>query len=118
MNTFNNHSAFHIQLLTELVDMNKYPVTQLIIDNNLSKEEWEEIVDMLQDLDARYKELKEARRVNCTPLLIEFAGRLNEKLNPNETIAALKKEKYFPSLMHVFTQIIKREEQKYWRSKI
>lgn len=116
MNAFNEHSSYHIQLLTELVNMDKHPMTQLIIDNNLSKEEWEELIDMLNHLNARYKEQKGL--VDFTPLLIEFAGRLNEKLNPNETIVALKKEKYFPSLMHIFIRIIKREEQKYWRSKI
>ncbi|MFB4474924.1 DUF1878 family protein, partial [Oceanobacillus caeni] len=36
---------------------------------------------------------------------------LNEKLNPNETIAALKKEGYYPSLMNEFTNIITRESK-------
>ncbi|OZU87921.1 hypothetical protein CIL03_14560 [Virgibacillus indicus] len=107
----NGVSSFHIQLLSKIIDMDQYPVIKLIIENNISREEFSELIQMLEMLDESYVQQKEEGFMDFTSLLVHFAGMLNEKLNPNHLIFALKKEGYFPSLMDEFIKIIKRDRR-------
>jgi len=97
---------FHIQLLTNIIDMDEYPFTKLIIENSLSKQEYDKVMSLLDDLNKLYVEQKEEGLLDFSSLLIKFAGMLNEKLDPNETIFALKKEGYYPSLINEFITIL------------
>ena len=97
---------FHIQLLTNIIDMDDYPFTKLIIENSLSKQEYDDLVSLLDYLNNLYLEQKEEGLIDFTSLLVKFAGMLNEKLDPNETIFALKKEGYYPSLINEFITIL------------
>ncbi|RLL45505.1 DUF1878 family protein [Oceanobacillus piezotolerans] len=102
--------TFHIQLLSNTVDMEQYPFIKLIIENDISKEEYKSLLNMLQYLNDKYDAQKEEGLIDFTSLLIHFAGMLNEKLDPNDTIQALKKEGYYPSLMNEFIDILYRYE--------
>jgi|SRR5699024_4941794 hypothetical protein len=104
--------AFQIQMLSRTLDSNRYPLTKLLIERNLTKQEYDELFNLLRDLNEQYEKEKEEGFLNFTPLLIHFAGMLCEKLEPNETIEALKKEGYFPSLMDEFIRILKKEQMK------
>lgn len=99
-------TSFHIQLLSNILDLTKYPMTQLMIENNLTKEEYDEFLQLLHRLHTEYELQKGEGFLNFTSLLIHFAGMLNEKLDPNITIYALKKEGYYPSLLTEFIRII------------
>lgn len=99
--------SFHVQLLSSLLDINRYPFTKLVIEKNVTYEEYSEIFQLLEHLDEKFRVQKEEGLLDFTSLLVQFAGLLTDKLNPNETIYALKKEGYFPSLMNEFIQIIK-----------
>lgn len=103
-------TAFHLQLLSNIIDLNNHPVTQLIIESNLTKEEYDELINMLHMLQTKYEVQKGEGFLDFTTLLIHFAGMLNVKLNPNATIYALKKEGYYPSLLTAFTTIIETDE--------
>lgn len=104
--------AFQIQLLSKTLDQKRYPFTKLIIERNVTKQEYENLFCLLEQLNDRYQKQKEAGLLDYTSLLIHFAGMLNEKLQPNETIYALKKEGYFPSLMDEFIHILKESQTK------
>ncbi|MBP1968979.1 hypothetical protein J2Z83_001082 [Virgibacillus natechei] len=112
MKTLNNNdtTSFHLQLLSKIMDMNEYPFINLIIENDITYKEFEELMHLLQKLDAQYNIQKEEGFLDFTSLLVQFAGMLTEKLDPNNTIYALKKEGYFPSLITAFTSIIEYEE--------
>ncbi len=99
-------SSFHIRLISKIIDIDQYPFIKMIIEKNMTEEEYEELMEFLSDLNLTYKQQKEEGLIDFTSLLIQFAGMLNEKLDPDETILALKKEGYYPSLMSEFTRII------------
>lgn len=99
---------FHVQLLTKLIDVEQYPFVKLVIESNITKEEYTELFQLLQMLEENYEQQKEEGFLDFTSLLIHFAGMLNEKLNPNETIVALEREGYFPHLIKEFMRLLNR----------
>ncbi|RKQ31275.1 DUF1878 family protein [Oceanobacillus halophilus] len=106
-----NTSSFHIQLLSKIIDIDQYPFIKLMIINNISENEYEDLFQLLTQLEDTFQQQKEEGLIDFTSLLVRFAGMLNEKLDPNETIFALKKEGYYPSLMDEFTKIIAAESK-------
>jgi|SRR5690625_2288723 len=108
----NRNTSFHIQLLAETIDIQKFPMTKLIIDLHVTEEEYEALFHMLQHLEKQYKIQKEEGFVEFTSLLVHFAGMLTQKLPPNQTIYALKKEGYYPSLMNEFIQLIEQDKDR------
>lgn len=105
--------SFHVQLLSRLIDVDQYPLIKLVIRNNITEEEYTELFQLLQMLENNYELQKEEGFLDFTPLLINFAGMLNEKLTPNETIYALEREGYFPRLVKEFTNLLEREHPLY-----
>ncbi|WP_164215069.1 DUF1878 family protein [Virgibacillus sp. YIM 98842] len=105
-------ASFHVQLLSKILNLDDYPVVKLIIENNLSKEESEELFLLLNKLNDQYERQKEEGFLDFTPLLVEYAGMLNEKLDPDNTIAALRQEGHYPDLMREFSKIIDMDKRK------
>ncbi|ASK60870.1 hypothetical protein CFK37_00925 [Virgibacillus phasianinus] len=101
--------SFHIKLLSRLVDVNHYPLVKLVIEKNMTKGEYSELFCLLQTLEEKYEIQKEEGFLDYTSLIVHFAGMLNEKLDPNETIYALEQEGYFPHLIKEFIKIIKQD---------
>ncbi|MEW9675039.1 DUF1878 family protein [Lentibacillus sp. L22] len=97
---------FHLQLLAKLIDMKQYPFSKLIIDHRVTFQEYKDLLDLLANLNEQYGIQKEEGLLNFTALLVHFAGMLTVKLDPTETIFALKKEGYYPSLMDEFIKIL------------
>ncbi|WP_246187688.1 DUF1878 family protein [Ornithinibacillus caprae] len=113
MAAYNNDTAtFHLQLLTKTLDMQKYPFIKLIIERTITNEEYDELFHLLHTLNSKYEVQKEDGLLDFSSLLIHFAGMLNEKLDPNETIFALKAEGYFVELMNTFIKIIEEDGRK------
>ncbi|MFC4559149.1 DUF1878 family protein [Virgibacillus kekensis] len=102
-------TTFHMQMLSKIIDMDRYPLTKLVIEKNLSKYEFEEMISLLEGLQKKYKGQKEEGLLDFSGLLVHFAGMLNEKLEPTSTIYALKKEGYYPSLMSEFLEVLTRK---------
>lgn len=107
-----NKASFQIHLLSKIIDMDKYPLIKLIIENNIDQEEYEQLFALLERQNGLYEQQKEEGFLNFSSLLVEFAGMLNEKLEPNETIYALRKENYFLELTDEFLKIIREENAK------
>lgn len=105
-------ASFHVQLLSKILNLNDYPVVKLIIEKNLTKAESEELFRQLSRLNHLYQQQKEEGFLDFTPLLVEYAGMLNEKLDPDETILALQQEGHYPALMHEFRNIIEMDKRK------
>lgn len=103
-----NTMSFHVQLLSKLIDVDQYPFVKLVIEHNISKEEYTELFQLLQTLEDKFVQQKEEGFLDFTSLLINFAGMLNEKLDPNVTIHALRREGYFPHLIKEFTRLLER----------
>ncbi|RYG72903.1 DUF1878 family protein [Lentibacillus lipolyticus] len=87
--------------------MEQYPFIRMIIENNISKQEYDELFELLENLNKQYKAQKKDGLLDFTSLLLHFAGMLNAKLHPDKVIIALKKEGYYPSLMNEFMRILK-----------
>ena len=102
-----NNKSFHVQLLSKLIDVDQYPFIKLMIENDISKEEYTELFQLLHTLEEKYVQQKSEGFLDFTALLINFVGMLNEKLEPNETIQALEREGYFPHLIKDFMRLLK-----------
>lgn len=90
--------------------MNEYPLIKLVIENNVTELEFDELMNLLEELNKQYETQKKEGLLDFTLLLIHFAGMLNEKLNPDQTIFALKNEGHHPSLMNEFIKVLKINE--------
>lgn len=98
--------------------MNQYPFTKLIIEKNITREEYNRLVQMLDHLNNAYILQKEEGFLDFSGLLIQFAGMLHEKLDPNKTIQALSQEGHFPFLMREFIHILEEDEKRYSRKRL
>ena len=92
-----------------MIDMNCYPFTKLVIEKNLTQKEYNELFDLLTNLNKTYQSQKEQGLLNFSSLLVHFAGMLNEKLSPTETMKALKEEGLFVELINEFLNIMEEE---------
>jgi|SRR5699024_2371207 len=88
---------FYLQLLSKTIDMDRYPFTKMVIENNITKAEYINLFHLLESLHDQYMSQKKEGFLDFSSLLVKFAGMLNEKLVPTATVYALKKEGYYPS---------------------
>ncbi|WP_186579166.1 DUF1878 family protein [Aquibacillus kalidii] len=97
-----------IDLLLQISDMEQYPFTKMLLENEFSKLEYEQLIAFLNHLNDSYKSQKEEGFLDYEWLLLHFVGMLNEKLEPIKTLHALKKEGCYPSLVEVLLKIHER----------
>jgi Protein of unknown function (DUF1878) len=105
----NNLATFQLQLLSKIIDIKKYPFTKLVMVHKLTEDEYNELFTLLEGMDREYRQQKEEGLLDYSSHLVKFAGMLNEKLNPTETIFALHKEGYYPDLLGEFIRLIKKD---------
>ncbi|MFB4167083.1 DUF1878 family protein [Virgibacillus sp. JSM 102003] len=108
----NESTTFHLCLLANVINMEEFPLIKLLIEKNISRTEFEELMSLLEGLNSLLEDQKEEGFLDYTGLLVHFAGMLNEKLYPNETIYALKKEGYYPSLINEFVKVLTEDENR------
>lgn len=101
-----NITSFQIQLLSKIIDIDRYPFIKLIMEHQISEEEYQRLFTLLERQQKVYLEQKEEGLLDFTSLLVEFAGLLTEKLDPTETILALRKENYFKDLMDEYVKLL------------
>ncbi len=92
---------FQIDLLRSISPLEKYPLTQLILESNISEEELRRLFQLLEELQEEYYLQQEDGFVHFSNLLISFVGQLPEKFDPEKTLIALKKENKYPEIVHV-----------------
>ncbi len=100
------------------MDLNQFPMIKMVLERDVTGLEFKELLQLLSRLNDKYVMQQEEGLLDYSSLLIEFAGMLSEKLDPNATIYALKKEGYYPSLMKTFIKIIEEDERKYKRRRL
>ncbi|ELK47657.1 DUF1878 family protein [Halobacillus sp. ACCC02827] len=101
MNKENNGDlcAFHLQLLLDVEEMDRYPFTRLVIDREVTKREYRQTMHLLDTLEARYEQEKEIGLMDHTPLLLHYAGMLCPKLPVGESLEALLEEGLYEELI-------------------
>jgi hypothetical protein len=105
----NNLATFQLQLLTKIIDCNKFPFTKLVMEHKLTEEEYNQLFQMLETMSQEYSQQIEEGLLDYSYTLIKFVGILNEKLDATETIYALRKEGYYPELLDEFIKIIEKD---------
>lgn len=101
-----NTLSFHMHLLTDAIGIDQFPFTKLVIENELSEREYDELFMMLEELNNDFIHQQSEGLLDFTGLLVHFAGMLNPKMHPDETIVALQKEGHYPALMEKFISIL------------
>ncbi|MDY0407815.1 DUF1878 family protein [Virgibacillus soli] len=102
----NETTVFHLHLLANVIDMEAYPFIRMVIQANLSKNEYDELMHLLAILNEKYQLQKDEGLLDFSSLLMLLAEKLSEKLQPNELVFALHKEGYYPELMEEFIGIM------------
>ncbi|WP_010093721.1 DUF1878 family protein [Ornithinibacillus scapharcae] len=105
-NEADNLATFQIQLLTNIIDIKKFPFTKLIMERRVTEKEYTELFEMLERLNMEYRQQKEEGLLDYSTHLMRFVGMLTEKLDPTETILALECEGYYPELLGEFIRLI------------
>jgi hypothetical protein len=98
---------FYQEILIEIMD-NSYPFYTFIIKHQLSKSEVEEIYFLCEKLNNEYKKQKEEGFVTFLPLLTQFVGMLNYRVDPHQTINALYMQDIYRELMKEFLGLVKK----------
>lgn len=111
MKKLNDEFSFQIQLLLDIVEIKNYPFTKLVIERSFMEDEYQELLRQLEELNGDYLFQKEQGFLNFSSLLVNFAGMLNEKLLPEETILALKSEGIYIEMMDEFIRVMENEFQ-------
>lgn len=91
---------FYQELLLDITNT-QYPLYDLIIKNQLTRAEYQGLLDLCEEISLIYSEQKAQGFIGYGPLLTHFAGMLNCKLDIGDTIDALNKQNIFPQLMTV-----------------
>ncbi|HHY74451.1 MAG TPA: DUF1878 family protein [Bacillus bacterium] len=97
---------YHQRLLLEMIQTQNFPVYRLIVKNDLSEEEVEELFKLCDDLTIQYEQQKEEGFVYFMPLLTQFINLVNKKLDPEETIHAFLEQKMYVTLMEVLKKTL------------
>lgn len=97
---------YYQSLLVEMIDSTQHSFTLLVIKNQLSKGEVEEIHQLCRTLSEQHEEQKAEGLVIFTDLLTLFAGQLNSKLNLSQTIRALHNQYLYKPLMTDFLKYL------------
>ncbi|MFD1017755.1 DUF1878 family protein [Thalassobacillus hwangdonensis] len=98
---------FQLKLLLEMEEVDHYPFIKMIIEKRLTEDEYEEVVELLEELQQKFEAQKDEGMVHHYGLIIQFAGMLTPKLVPDEVMDALIKEGRFLALMEAFQKIKK-----------
>ncbi|WP_144493863.1 YhaI family protein [Bacillus pumilus] len=98
---------YYMELLLTATDMSRYPYYALLIRQQVSKEEAQEIERICAELSEEMDKQKAQGYVMFDDMLALFAGQLIEKLDVHETIFALHDQGLFQPLMNEFIKIIK-----------
>lgn len=91
------------------ITKSSYPFYALVVTHRLSRKEVEEIFQLCNELNDKYKKQKEEGFMNFFPLLTHFVGMLNYKLDPHKTIDALYEQGIYCELMNEFYKTIKKK---------
>ncbi len=90
---------YHQRLLLNMVQANRYPFYQLVVEKDLTEGEVEEILSLCGMLNEEYERQAEEGYVSFVMLLTQFVGMLHPRLEPKETIESLYAQGIYKELM-------------------
>lgn len=98
--------SFQLKLLLEVEELQKYPFKKLVIEKELTEQEYKETLNLLQTLTHTYERDVESGLIDHSALLLHYAGMLCYKLPVEETLYALNKEGIYPALTQKLINIL------------
>ncbi|MFC4403177.1 DUF1878 family protein [Gracilibacillus xinjiangensis] len=96
---------FHIHLLLSISNIDSHPLVRLLVESGVTEKEYQMLLKMLDELAQTFSEWKLEGYLNYEQLLIRFVGGLCEKLDPEQTMLALRDEGMYEDLIKEFIQI-------------
>lgn len=106
-----NKIEYHQRLLLEMMEKNKYPFYELIIQKGLSEQEVTQLYRECLTLEKMFEEQREMGFVLHTDLIAHFLDVLPTVLTPKETVESLYKQLLFKPLMEHFMQALEKMEK-------
>ncbi|MFT4416721.1 DUF1878 family protein [Fredinandcohnia humi] len=97
---------FYQSLLIKLLDDKLAPFYKMMMEAKLSKKEIQDLLQLCEELSNEYKKQKAEGFVVFTPLLTQFVGMLDPKLEPSKTIEVLATHGNYTPLMQEFKSMI------------
>ncbi|PFD95998.1 DUF1878 family protein [Priestia megaterium] len=97
---------YYIKLLSGTSEQEAKPFIDLVVRNQLTKKEVEEILILCEDTKNEYIEQKAEGLTDFVPLLTQFVGMLNYKLTPRKTVESLRYQPSYQDVMNEFFEII------------
>ncbi|WP_059173288.1 DUF1878 family protein [Bacillus sp. FJAT-27445] len=97
---------YHMRLMADALESTDYQFTKMIVANNLTQRETDEIYTLCEKMNKLMEEQKAEGFLNFHPLFQEFSVSLSPKLNPGEIVQACLSQKMFISLMKEFNKFV------------
>ncbi|QOR67417.1 DUF1878 family protein [Cytobacillus suaedae] len=97
---------YYQTLLFDFLNTEKAAFYKLIVKSQLSKNEVNELLNLCESMDEKFKQQKAEGFVTFTPLLTEFVGMLHSKLEVKEVIDALINHGMYLALMYEFKKLL------------
>lgn len=97
---------YYQTLLFDFLDTEKAAFYKLIVKSQLGKNEVNELLNLCEIMDEKFKQQKAEGFVTFTPLLTEFVGMLHSKLEVKEVIDALINHGKYLALMYEFKKLL------------
>ncbi|WP_250886717.1 DUF1878 family protein [Bacillus sp. SM2101] len=98
---------YYQTLLLKMVEEDHMPFYQMVIKEQLSKEDVDEILSICEKLSIKLEEQKAEGLLVFTPLLIEFSKTIQFKMNVKDTVTAMLKQQMYTPLMEEFMKLLK-----------
>ncbi|MDX8364618.1 DUF1878 family protein [Cytobacillus sp. IB215665] len=98
---------YYQTLLLKMVEKDHMPFYQMVIKEQLSKADVDEILSVCEKLSMKLEEQKAEGLLVFTPLLIEFSKTIQFKMNVKDTVTAMLKQQMYTPLMEEFMKLIK-----------
>ncbi|WP_164988907.1 DUF1878 family protein [Fictibacillus sp. S7] len=101
---------YYNRLTVQSINLRTYPFYTLVMEKHLTEAEVEDVLSLCNELHRRFTAQTENGYVQYLPLLLHFAGMLNSKLKPGETIEVLRLQGIHPELMDKLYELARRYE--------
>ncbi|KHE67715.1 DUF1878 family protein [Halobacillus sp. BBL2006] len=98
---------FQLQLLLKMEEMKKYPFAKMVIEKELTKSDYIETLELLEKLDAPYKDDCQSGFIHHQSFPLHYAGMLCHKLPIDESLEALECEDIYPDVEEKLMELSK-----------
>ncbi|RIV04523.1 DUF1878 family protein [Priestia flexa] len=97
---------YYIKLLAGTPEQEAKPFIELVVKEELTRREVEDVLLLCEEIKEVYIEQKAEGLTDFVPLLTQFVGMLNYKLDPQETIESLLNQSSYKDVMTELFSIV------------